>query len=254
MALHGLWPSSGFSSWAEAQADWAEGLSGGHRARPQSPGNQRLPQEWLQSALPERRGAEEGAGGRRWGRVPSHPPRLRLTGGQAGAACTRCRPSGRGRISPAAGPRRRAAPHPGGLVGRGGAAVWRQQGRGAKTGSVQPREGEWPANHLPETTAPRPEVKEHSEGYSSPAPTPGETSQSPRPGQAVTGGLGHWLGPSLGRAEGRRLLPPTAKPRGCEQARERGRADQVGLSPGEKREMACISTYSSLCSCSFFSM
>ena len=50
---------------------------------------------------------------------------------------------------------------------------------------------------------------------------------------------------------------PTApiKLKGCEQAWvQGGQAGQAAASPGEKREMACISTYSSLCSCSFFSM
>lgn len=74
MAGHGLWPSSGFSSWAEAQADWAGGLTGGHGAGPQSPSNQRLPQEWLQSALPERPG--EGAGHWRMGLLKGPPHTL----------------------------------------------------------------------------------------------------------------------------------------------------------------------------------
>lgn len=46
---------------------------------------------------------------------PSHPPCLLLTGGRAGDGGTRCRPSGRWRSAPAAGPPRCAAPPQAGL-------------------------------------------------------------------------------------------------------------------------------------------
>lgn len=60
--------------------------------------------------------------------------------------------------------------------------------------------------------------------------------------------------------EGRGGLPPPPKAEGMQASlglevlEGSGQAGQVGSSPGEKREMACISTYSSLCSCSFFSL
>lgn len=54
-AGHGLWPFLKFlDCWAGTQADWAGGLSGGHRTGPQIPGSQRLPQEKLWSVLSER--------------------------------------------------------------------------------------------------------------------------------------------------------------------------------------------------------
>lgn len=140
---------------AEAQADWAGGLSGGHRTAPPSPGNQRPPQVWLHSAFPESPRIGGGPGG--WegqGSTPTHPPCLLLTGGQAGAGCTQCRLSGRWRTAPAVGPPRCAVPHLGGLVERG-----KQSGAhkavGTKTSSVQPREGKLSGNYPPKPEIPK---------------------------------------------------------------------------------------------------
>ena len=132
---------------------------------------------------------------------------------------------------------------------------------GAKTGLVHPRGGKWLANHLPEPRIPR----QGSEGVDQRAlhhpSVPGSKQlQSPS-----------WLssewraGPSVGNLpwgkQRKECCPrPWLKLKGCEQAwgnkrgAEGSQARQVQLSPGENREMACISTYSSLCSCSFFSI
>lgn len=120
---------------------------------PKSPGVRGCPRR--SSGLSSLRGPEqvgcleEGAAGGN----PSHPPCLLLTGGQAGAGCTRCRPSGQWQISPAAGPPHCAAPHLGGLRGTG-----RQRGASKAVGADKmgpARECKWPANHLPEPEAPR---------------------------------------------------------------------------------------------------
>lgn len=219
MAGHGLWPPLRFlRCWAGAQADWARGCprSGSSLPSPRGP--------------EQAGGLEDGASGG----TRSHPPCLLLTGGQAGADCTRCRPSGRWQISPAAGPPRCAAPHPGGLVGRG-----RQCGGskavGAKTRSVRPREGKWPANRLPEPEAPR----QGREGSTRrvPHPTDPRRSQSGAPSWLCSEwGQGH-----LGRA-GVGLPPPPAIAEGGASEREWGGGEEwpgrTGgvITWGEKRD------------------
>lgn len=113
-----------------------------------------------------------------------------------------------------------AALHHPWAVWRGGKTAWCQQGHGAKTRSVWPREGQLPANHLPEPEAPR----QGTEG------SPRRVRQPTKPRRSQPGapfwpcnecGQGHRLGPSLGRA-GVGLPPPPATAEGVQASQGQG--------------------------------
>lgn len=184
---------------------------------------------------------------------PSHPPCLLLTGGQAGAGCIQCRPSGPRRIAPAAGPPHCAAPHLGGLAGRGG-QCGASRVMGAKTSSVQPRESEWPANHLPVPETPsqgheggtRRALQHSCPDHHQPKERPAEAPPPPC-WLCSEWRQGHQWDLPWG---GERLLPPAANTEGGEQG-VGGRQPHLGRTgrwPASARTPPCAAAASSACS------